>query len=43
MGNLRIGGDYESTDQYSDGTMCEIRLPVTALDGDDVERTAVMD
>jgi flagellin-like protein len=36
MGDMRIGRDFESTNQYLDGDVCEARLYYTALDGDEV-------
>jgi flagellin-like protein len=38
MGTLRLGRDFESTSQYLDGEICEMRLYYSAFDSDDVER-----
>lgn len=37
MGDMRFGRDFESTNQYLDGTICEARLYYTAFDESKVE------
>jgi FlaG/FlaF family flagellin (archaellin) len=38
MGDMRLGRDFESTDQYLAGQICELRLYYTAFDDTEVER-----
>lgn len=38
MGDMRMGRDFESSIQYLDGVVCEVRLYYSAFDSDEVQR-----
>ncbi|MFC7074019.1 LamG domain-containing protein [Halovenus rubra] len=38
MGDLRLGRDFESSSQYFDGALCELRLYYTAFDSNQIEQ-----